>query len=227
MRNKLSKLNRCGFLWLLILELVVALGAMPVGVSEAAEAEHADRRSSVVTIFYDRIPGEHPEVVNLITEMLKRKTDEIYRIVPETTFLTEVRAAIDGDVNAGDTSANAIDDLIIEILRMSKADFAILATLEKFSESGAMGVFRLSKKTNAQIGIRIYNLAEKSVIKKVSIERNTKDDNAIMVVDGIIAALVISSADVTTSAMDRILFQAGEIISVNLPLKATGRRMAY
>lgn len=82
-----------------------------------------------------------------------------------------------------------------------------------------MGLFRSSKNTNIALDIKILDLVNSGYLKQGRFTGKAIDDNAVFSIeDRIVAVFMIDSQEITLKALDKLLFQVGEIISVNLPL---------
>ena len=82
-----------------------------------------------------------------------------------------------------------------------------------------MGMFRSSKNANIGLDIKILDLVNGGFLKQGRFTGKAVDDNTVVSIgDRLVALFTINSQEITTAALDKLLFQVGEIISFNLPL---------
>ena len=169
-------------------------------------------QASVVVVFVDRVTqGEKEWVTARIRDFLGNKVNGIYRIVPAAPFEAQIKNL------TGRTGAD--EKTLFAILSESGADYALLADLANLKESGSMGMFRSSKNAHIGLDIQILDLINGGFLKQGRFTGKAIDDNAVISIgDRLVALFTIDSQEITNTALDKLLFQVGEVISVNLPL---------
>ena len=197
-----------GFLFLL------AMSGLPV--AEATERVKA----SVVVTFIDRATkGEEGKawINERIRSFLDGKVAGIYDLVSGARFEPQMKALnLDKGVD---------EKTLFALLGESGADYALLAELVSAKESGSMGLFRSSKNANIELDIKILDLVNGGYLKQGRFTGKSVDDNAVVSIeDRLVAVFVINSREISEKALDKLLFQAGEVISVNLPLGKPAKR---
>ncbi len=192
--------------------MVIALLLLCAIPLDAAAAER--QRASVIVVFVDRATkgDEGKEWINeRIRAFLDGKVYDIYDVVPGKTMEPRVKSL--------DLAKGADEKALFTILSASGADYALLAELVSAKESGSMGLFRSSKNANVGLDIKILDLVNNGYLKQGRFTGRALDDNAVISIeDRLIAVFAINSKEITEKALDKLLFQTGEIISVNLPL---------
>ena len=195
---------------LLLLELS---GAATAGAEERTKA-------SVVVAFVDRATkGEEGKawINERIRSFLDGKVAGIYDLVPGTGFEPQLKSL--------NLEKGADEKKLFAILGESGADYALLAELVSAKESGSMGLFRSSKNANIALDIKILDLVNGGFLKQGRFSGKSVDDNAVISIeDRLVAVFVINSREISEKALDKLLFQTGEIISVNLPLAKPVKR---
>ncbi len=186
-----------------------------LGMSGSVVAQAAERtRASVVVAFVDRATkGEEGKawINERIRAFLDGKVAGIYDLVVGTKFESQLKAL--------DLEKGADEKSLFAVLGESGADYALLAELVSAKESGSMGLFRSSKNANIGLDIKILDLVNGGFLKQGRFTGKSVDDNAVISIeDRLVAVFVINSREITEKALDKLLFQTGEIISVNLPL---------
>lgn len=186
-----------------------------IGMAGPAIAQAAERaRASVVVVFVDRATkGEEGKawINERIRAFLDGKVTGIYDLVPGTRFEPQLKGL--------DLEKGADEKALFAILGESGADYALLAELVSAKESGSMGLFRSSKNSNIGLDIKILDLVNGGYLKQGRFTGKSVDDNAVISIeDRLVAVFLINSREISEKALDKLLFQTGEIISVNLPL---------
>ena len=169
-------------------------------------------QASVVVVFVDRVTqGEKEWVTTRIREFLGNKVNGLYRIVPGASFEAGVKR-----LNA---DSGADEKALFLLLADAGADYALVAELTNLKESGSMGMFRSAKNANVGLNVKILDLVNGGFLKQGRFTGKAIDDNTVVSVeDRLVALFTINSQEITASALDKLLFQVGEIISFNLPL---------
>ena len=183
--------------------------------SGAATAWAEERaKASVVVAFVDRATkGEEGKtwINERIRTFLDGKVAGIYDQVPGTRFESQLKSL--------NLEKGADEKKLFAILGESGADYALLAELVSAKESGSMGLFRSSKNANIALDIKILDLVNGGFLKQGRFSGKSVDDNAVISIeDRLVAVFVINSREISEKALDKLLFQTGEIISVKLPL---------
>ena len=178
----------------------------PVALAQSRE------QASVVVVFVDRVTqGEKEWVSTRIREFLGNKVNGLYRVVPGAAFEAGVK-----NLN-GATGAD--EKALFTLLADAGSDYAMVAELTNLKESGSMGMFRSSKNANVGLDIKILDLVNGGFLKQGRFTGKAVDDNTVVSIeDRLVALFMINSQEITTTALDKLLFQVGEIISFNLPL---------
>ena len=169
-------------------------------------------QASVVVVLVDRVTqGEQEWVTARIREFLGNKVNGLYRVVPGAAFEAGVK-----NLN-GATGAD--EKALFTLLADGGSDYAMVAELTNLKESGSMGMFRSSKNANIGLDIKILDLVNGGFLKQGRFTGKAVDDNTVVSIgDRLVALFTINSQEITTAALDKLLFQVGEIISFNLPL---------
>ena len=189
--------------------------------SGAATAWAEERaKASVVVAFVDRATkGEEGKtwINERIRTFLDGKVAGIYDQVPGTGFESQLKSL--------NLEKGADEKKLFAILGESGVDYALLAELVSAKESGSMGLFRSSKNANIALDIKILDLVNGGFLKQGRFSGKSVDDNAVISIeDRLVAVFVINSREISEKALDKLLFQTGEIISVNLPLAKPVKR---
>ena len=184
-------------------------------------AQAAERsKASVVVVFVDRATkGEEGKawINERIRAFLDGKVAGIYDLVPGTRFEPQLKGL--------DLEKGADEKTLFAILGESGADYALMAELVSAKESGSMGLFRSSKNSNIGLDIKILDLVNGGYLKQGRFNGKSVDDNAVISIeDRLVAVFLINSREISEKALDKLLFQTGEIISVNLPLSKPLKR---
>lgn len=180
--------------------------------SQNAVLAQQREQASVVVVFVDRVTqGEKEWVTTRIREFLGNKVNGLYRVAPGTAFET-------GAKNLNGTKG--VDEkALFALLADAGSDYALIAELTNLKESGSMGMFRSAKNANISLDIKILDLVNGGFLKQGRFTGKAVDDNAVVSIeDRLVALFAINSQEITTNALDKLLFQVGEIISFNLPL---------
>ena len=188
---------------------------MLLELSGAATARAEERaKASVVVAIVDRATkGEEGKtwINERIRTFLDGKVAGIYDQVPGTGFESQLKSL--------NLEKGADEQKLFAILGESGVDYALLAELVSAKESGSMGLFRSSKNANIALDIKILDLVNGGFLKQGRFSGKSVDDNAVISIeDRLVAVFVINSREISEKALDKLLFQTGEIISVNLPL---------
>lgn len=190
---------------------------LPQPAAQAAERQ----RASLVVIFVDRATnsdGEKQWIVDRVQTFLQGKVNGIYDITPGKVFELRVKSL--------DLATGSDEKTLFAILGESGADYALLAELVSAKESGSMGLFRSSKNANIGLNLKILDLVNGGYLKQERFTGSAVDDNAVISIgDRLVAVLFLNSREITEKALEKLLFQAGEIISVNLPLGKPVKRL--
>ena len=177
-------------------------------------------QASVVVLFVDRATeGDKEWVTARIRNFLGNKVNGLYRVVPPEPFETRIKKLTGG--------TGGSERVLFDILNDSGADYALIAELANLKESGSMGMFRSSKHTNIGLDIQILDLVNGGFLKQGRFTGKAIDDNAVISIgDRLVALFTMDSQEITLAALDRLLFQVGEVISVNLPLAPPAKQPA-
>ena len=200
----------------------ILLGVLLLLELSGAAAARAEERTkaSVVVAFVDRATkGEEGKawINERIRSFLDGKVAGIYDLVPGNTFEPQLKSL--------NLEKGADEKKLFAILGGSGADYALLAGLVSAKESGSMGLFRSSKNANIALDIKILDLVNGGFLKQGRFSGKSVDDNAVISIeDRLVAVFVINSREISEKALDKLLFQTGEIISVNLPLAKPVKR---
>lgn len=199
----MSKLSVCLLGWLVFFSMTAP---PPVALAQPRE------QASVVVVLVDRVTqGEQEWVTARIREFLGNKVNGLYRVVPGAAFEAGVK-----NLN-GATGAD--EKALFTLLADAGSDYAMVAELTNLKESGSMGMFRSSKNANVGLDIKILDLVNGGFLKQGRFTGKAVDDNTVISIgDRLVALFTINSQEITTAALDKLLFQVGEIISFNLPL---------
>ena len=194
--------------------LILAALLTPPTPAQAQPREQA----SVVVVLVDRgTQGEKDWVTSRIRDFLSNKVNGLYRVVPAASFEARIKK-LNGQTGADEKAMFAI-------LNESGADYALLAELANLKESGSMGMFRSSKNAHIGLDIMILDLVNGGFLKQGRFAGKAIDDNVVISIgDRLVALLTIDSRQITGTALDRLLFQVGEVISVNLPLAPSAKK---
>ena len=199
---------------------IIILLSMLFLLQPAAQASER-QRASVMMIFVDRATnsdGEKQWIVDRVQSFLQGKVNGIYDIIPGKVFEPRVKSL--------DLATSADEKTLFAILGESGADYALLAELVNAKESGSMGLFRSSKKANIGLNIKILDLVNCGYLKQGRFTGRAVDDNAVISIgDRLVAVLFLNSREITEKALEKLLFQVGENISVNLPLGKPAKRL--
>lgn len=197
--------------------ILLSMLFLPQPAAQASERQ----RASVVMIFIDRATnsdGEKQWIVDRVQSFLQGKVNGIYDIIPGKVFEPRVKSL--------DLATGTDEKTLFAILGESGADYALLAELVSVKESGSMGLFRLSKNANIGLNIKILDLVNCGYLKQGRFTGRAVDDNAVISIeDRLVAIFFLNSREITEKALEKLLFQAGEIISVNLPLGKPAKRL--
>jgi len=176
-------------------------------------------QASVVVVLVDRVTqGEQEWVTARIREFLGNKVNGLYRVVPGADFEAGVK-----NLN-GATGAD--EKALFTLLADAGSDYAMVAELTNLKESGSMGMFRSSKNANVGLDIKILDLVNGGFLKQGRFTGKAIDDNTVISIgDRLVALFTINSQEITTAALDKLLFQVGEIISFNLPLAPPAKKL--
>lgn len=188
--------------------LILATLLTPLTPAQAQPREQA----SVVVVFVDRVTQDEKEwVTTRIRDFLGTKVNGLYRVIPAAPFEARIRA-LNEKTGAGEKA-------LFAILGESGADYVLLAELVNLKESGSMGMFRSSKNAHIGLDIMILDLVNGGFLKQGRFTGKAIDDNAVISIgDRLVALFTIDSQKITGTALDRLLFRVGEVISINLPL---------
>lgn len=176
-------------------------------------------QAAVVVLFIDRATqGEKAWIVSRIHDFLGNKVNGLYRVIPAEPFEMQIKK-----LSAG----SEVDELALSaILAGSGADYALLAELSNLKESGSMGMFRSAKNTRIGLDIKILDIINGRYLTNGRFTGKAIDDNAVISIgDRLVALFTIDSREITVTALDRLLFQVGEVISASLPLAPPGNHI--
>ena len=196
----------------LLLALLGAVLLPAMMLPQVTAAAQPREQASVVVVFVDRVmQGEKEWVTTRIREFLGNKVNGLYRVVPGAPFEAGVKS-LNAD-NGADEKA------LFLLLADAGADYALVAELTNLKESGSMGMFRSSKNANVGLNVKILDLVNGGFLKQGRFTGKAIDDNTVISIeDRLVALFTINSREITAVALDKLLFQVGEIISFNLPL---------
>lgn len=197
-------------LWALLGAVVLAVSLLTPTVASAQPREQA----SVVVVFVDRVTqGDKEWITTRIRDFLGNKVNGLYRVVPGAPFEAGAK-----ELNA---AKGADEKALFSLLADAGADYALVVELANLKESGSMGAFRSSKNANVGLDVKILDLVNGGFLKQGRFTGKAVDDNTVISIeDRLVALFTINSQEITMQALDKLLFQIGEIISVNLPLAA-------
>jgi len=193
------------------MRIIVSLLTLLVGCFLPQLGFAQERPKATVTIVYinnsncsfDSVLDEH------VMNVLHGKVDGIYNIIPGDYYKK----------NLFDSNQNPSPNRIIDTVQNDNIDYLIYFQLQPFNRKERMALFRYGKDMTATAILRIYSGKNgKCLFEKNFSAKASDDQTQVFLEDSLTAWIAIRSKNLGVAASDKVLYQAGEYISVNLPL---------
>jgi hypothetical protein len=172
-------------------------------------------KASVAIVYINRAKSSFDDVLDdHIMKLLHKRVDGIYTVVSENKIKETLFK------NDAIPSASSV----IETAKNDKIDYFVYLQLQPFARKEKVAIFRYGKEMTATVILRIYNGSTGiCLFDKTYNAKGTDDQAQVFLEDSIVAWMSIRSKNVGLAAVDEVLYQAGEAISVRLPLLPSGQ----
>ncbi len=193
----------------IIIALIISFNVIcALSVTNAQEREKA----TVTLVFINNSKSAFDDVLNEhITNFLHRKVDGLYKVINHQKYY-KIMATL--------ATSKSADKEIINVFANDEIDYAVYLELHPFNRKEQVALFRYGKKFSASMTVKIFDIYTKQTIySNIITAKAANDQESVFLDDRVVSWVSIRSKDVGLTAVDKALFEAGEAISIHLPLQ--------
>ncbi|MBP2650528.1 MAG: hypothetical protein H6Q74_1353 [Firmicutes bacterium] len=192
------------FVLLLLLLIVIAAFLPQFGFAQ-------ERQKASIAIVYNNNSNSafNSAIDEHVMNFFHKKVDGIYNLVSGDNYKKNL-------FNNGTFPSPSV---IVDAVQNDNIDYIIYLQLQPFQRKEKVAIFRYGKDMTVTAILNIYNGNTGKCLFSKTFSANAADDKSqVFLEDSITSWITIRSKNLGLESVDKVLYQAGEYISVNLPL---------
>lgn len=186
---------------ILFIALLLAFqGLIAPGTGQAAERQKA----TIILAFVNNAKTTYDDEISArVIAALNKKVDGIYNVNSSQAYLERLNKLGIADISTAERQS------LVDAVEPADVDYLVLAELEPFVRKEKITVFTYGKDMTATLLLKIIDVKNNKSIYNGKFIEKASDSTT----DGL-----IGNKSVAMMAIDRVVYQAGEVISFRLPL---------